>query len=177
MHVYLRRQSAEPSRSTRDRTIADLVLDDVLLHTYLGLVTILSGPDLCHCFAQRRSARALSRLYDRHLAAAGLNASQFTILSILERHPGVKIADLAKIMVMERTTLVRALKPLQAAGFIGSETGEHGALRLSASAAGLKKIADATPHWKRAQAEFEAAFGSDRAARLREDALAAAAAH
>lgn len=75
-------------------------------------------------------------------------------------------------MVMERTTLVRALRPLQNSGLVTSEPAKAGrALQLSASAAGLRKVAAALPAWEAAQAEFEAAFGQERAARLRNDVL------
>lgn len=132
----------------------------------------VDGPDLCYSLAARRSARYLARLYDRHFAAAGISSSQFSILSLLERQPDISIAELARKMVMERTTLVRALRPLQDAGLVKSEAAERGrALKLSASSAGLKKVAEARPAWKAAQAEFESAFGPDRAARLRSDIL------
>ncbi|WP_218036732.1 MarR family winged helix-turn-helix transcriptional regulator [Sphingobium sp. EM0848] len=106
------------------------------------------------------------------MAPAGINSSQFSILALLERHPGISIAGLARKMVMERTTLVRALRPLQDAGLVRSEAADRGrALKLSASPAGLRKVAEARPAWKAAQAEFETTFGHDRAARLREDIL------
>lgn len=132
----------------------------------------VEGPDLCYSLAARRSARYLARLYDRHIAPAGITSSQFSILSLLERHPGISVAELARKMVMERTTLVRALRPLQEAGFVQSEAAGPGrALKLSASRAGLQKVAEARPAWEAAQTEFEAAFGDDRAARLRSDIL------
>lgn len=131
------------------------------------------GPDLCYSLAARRSARHLARLYDRAIAPTGINSSQFSLLALLERNPGVSVAELARKMVMERTTLVRALRPLQDAGLVQSEIAGAGrALKLTASPAGLRKIAEARPAWRAAQAEFEAAFGPDRAARLRDDILA-----
>jgi DNA-binding MarR family transcriptional regulator len=134
-------------------------------------MTEIDGPDLCYSLATRRGARYLARLYDRRLAPAGITISQFSILSLLERHPGVSVAELARQMVMERTTLVRALRPLQAAGLVQSEPGSGRALKLFASASGLRKVAEALPAWEAAQAEFETAFGHDRAARLRGDIL------
>jgi DNA-binding MarR family transcriptional regulator len=132
----------------------------------------LEGPDLCYSLAARRSARYLTRLYDRHIASTGLASSQFSILSMLECYPGISVAELARTMVMERTTLVRALKPLQEAGWVQSESAGPGrALRLSATRAGLRKVAEALPAWQAAQAEFEATFGQARAARLRDDIL------
>ena len=132
----------------------------------------LSGPDLCHCFANRRSSRYLSRLYDRHLGPAQVTTSQFSILSVLGHNPGIRIADMARIMVMERTTLLRALKPLQQAGWVTSEASRTGrGHEMSLTPSGQHKVSEAAPLWAAAQAEFEDAFGRDRALRLRSDVL------
>ncbi|KQQ55931.1 MarR family transcriptional regulator [Pseudomonas sp. Leaf127] len=127
------------------------------------------GPSLCHCHAVRRNARFLTRLYDRHLAAANLSISQFSILVLVKKHPGIAIAELAEAMVMERTTLVRALKPLQAEGLIHSRAeGARSALRLSLSDQGLARVTEARPFWLSAQQEYEALVGAEQAAALRE---------
>src|SRR3954447_4935417 len=68
--------------------------------------------DECNCFALRQAARRVTQIYERHLGAVGLTAAQFTILAKLARKPRLPMADLADAMVMERTTLVRAMKPL-----------------------------------------------------------------
>jgi DNA-binding MarR family transcriptional regulator len=131
--------------------------------------------ELCYCQAARRSARFLSRLYDRHLAPAGINVQQLSILSTIENDPGLLIADLADRMVMERTTLVRALKPLQDAGLVVTKpSGTGRSLMLNVSRRGCKIIADAIPLWEVAQREFETLFGADRAIRLRKEMQKAA---
>lgn len=130
------------------------------------------GPDLCHCFAARRNARYLTRLYDRHLSVANVSISQFSLLAVLASYPDISISELAERMVMERTTLVRALKPLQTAGFIHSRAeGSRSALRLSLSDDGMAKIQEAEPFWRAAQDEFEAQMEPDRAVSLRESLL------
>jgi DNA-binding MarR family transcriptional regulator len=133
----------------------------------------ITGPNLCHCLAARRNARYLTRFYDRHLAAAGLSVSQFSLLAMLAEHSDISISDLTEIMVMERTTLVRALKPLQSAGFIHSRVeGPRSALRLSLSAEGQAKIEHAQPYWDSAQEELEEQIGVDRAIAIRASLLA-----
>jgi DNA-binding MarR family transcriptional regulator len=131
-------------------------------------------PSLCYCQASRRSSRHLTRTYDRHLAPAGISISQYAILATLERDPDLLVAELADRMVMERTTLVRALKPLRQAGYVLSgQVGSGRSLALSLSPHGLKKLAEARPLWNAAQNEFEKAFGVQRAVRLRKEMLAA----
>lgn len=128
----------------------------------------IEGPDLCHTLAVRRSARGLSRLYDRHLDPSGLSISQFSILSLIRAHDSVRIADLARLLVMERTTLVRALKPLQTAGLVAGETLDRkGTLALHLTKTGIDKVAEAAPLWQAAQRDFEQRVGHDRAAEVR----------
>ncbi|MER9140928.1 MarR family transcriptional regulator [Mesorhizobium sp. M0830] len=131
-----------------------------------------SGPHLCYALAARQSARHLSRLYDSHLAPAGLSVSQFSILSLLEAYDTLKITKLAEMLIMERTTLVRALKPLQAAGWVVAGKPESGrSFDVTLSRSGLEKVAEAVSLWKSAQAAFEQEVGQDRAVRIRNEIL------
>jgi DNA-binding MarR family transcriptional regulator len=131
-----------------------------------------SGLHLCYALAARKSDRYLSRLYDRHLAPAGLSVSQFSILRLLQEHGGLKITALASTLIMERTSLVRALKPLQTSGWIDAERSESGrAFNVTLSPSGLEKVAEAMPFWAEAQAAFEGEVGRDSAVRLRDQIL------
>jgi DNA-binding MarR family transcriptional regulator len=132
-----------------------------------------TGPNLCYALAARKKARYLTRLYDSRLAPAGLSVSQFTILSLLEEHGRLKLAALGEMLIMERTSLVRALKPLQTAGYVVTETPDSGrAFDVLLSAAGLQKVAEAAPLWRAAQRDFEKEVGRDRAVSQRNDVLA-----
>jgi DNA-binding MarR family transcriptional regulator len=69
---------------------------------------------------------------------------------------------------MERTTLVRTLKPLQNAGFVVSGFSETGrSLTLTLSRQGIKKLVRARPLWDDAHRDFEALFGVAKAKNLR----------
>jgi DNA-binding MarR family transcriptional regulator len=132
----------------------------------------LAGPHLCYALAARQNARRLSRLYDNHLAPAGLSVSQFSILSLLEAYETLKITNLAQMLSMERTTLVRALKPLQTAGWVVAGRPDSGrSFDVALSRSGLKKVAEAVPLWKNAQTAFEREVGRDRAIRIRNELL------
>src|ERR1700730_6969245 len=80
---------------------------------------------LYYALAVRKSARHLSRLYGKHLAAPGLSVSQFSILRLRKEHGRLKITQLAQLLIMERTSLVRALKPLQASGWVVAERSDN----------------------------------------------------
>ena len=74
--------------------------------------------------------------------------------------------------VMERTSLVRALKPLQASGWVVAERSGNGrAFDVTLSVSGLERVVEAMPLWAEAQTAFEGEVGRDRAIRLRDEIL------
>ena len=87
------------------------------------------GPTPCNCLALRQAGRHISRLYDRHLAEAGLRTTQFSILSKLGRLGAMPISKLADTMVMERTALSRAIGPLERDGLVKIGAGPDGRTR------------------------------------------------
>jgi DNA-binding MarR family transcriptional regulator len=125
--------------------------------------------DDCNCFALRQAARYVTQIYERHLGQVGLTAAQFTIIAKLGRRPHLTMMELADAMVMERTTLVRALKPLQRDGLVVSELSKHDGRShvLSLSKSGEVTYAQATIAWHAAQDEFETKVGAQKAKLLR----------
>jgi DNA-binding MarR family transcriptional regulator len=128
----------------------------------------------CHCFATRQLARHVTKLYERHLEPAGLSSNQFAILALLAERPAITLNELSELMVMDRTSLLRALKPLQRDRFVTSAPKSSGSRQLafSLSRLGMRKVEQAVPLWSAAQREYEAQIGSARAARLRRDFFA-----
>jgi DNA-binding MarR family transcriptional regulator len=133
-------------------------------------MTSHSSPLDCNCFAIRQAARYVSQMYERHLNVVGITAAQFTILAAIGRRPGVQMAELAESMVMDRTTLVRALTPLQRDGLVeaAQESASSRAVGLRLTASGKDTLVKASAQWRVAQAEFEAKFGEKRAKALRQ---------
>jgi DNA-binding MarR family transcriptional regulator len=132
--------------------------------------------DLCNCFATRQAARHITRLYEKHLAEADVTSAQFSILVVLDEKRRASMSEMADALVMDRTTLLRAVKPLQRDGFVmakrGDGDGDPRQVSFSITAAGRNKLKAAMTHWMSAQQEFEAQVGPIRAARLRSDLLA-----
>jgi DNA-binding MarR family transcriptional regulator len=133
---------------------------------------ILSQPDTCYCAAARKTARLLSRVYDRHLASADMTMPQFSLMLLIARAGEITAAELAEKLGMDRTTLVRALKPLQRDGLVvdrraGPKTRQ---LVYTLSEKGTAKVGEAMPLWLAAQREIETQMGTQRAEKLREDA-------
>jgi DNA-binding MarR family transcriptional regulator len=124
----------------------------------------------CNCLAIRQAARAISALYDRHLAPTGLSSSQFSILAAIHGQVGIPVQQLANVLVMDRTSMVRALQPLTRDGYVVQQPDPANPrkLLLSLTAEGRELYTRAHQHWQDAQAEFEADVGTPEAASLRQ---------
>ena len=112
----------------------------------------------------------MSQFYDEHLAPCGLRITQFSILAKLKEEGGaLTINRLAEALVMDRTTLGRNILPLQRDGLIAVTQGavDPRSKELYLTKVGLKRLSEAWIYWAKAQAGFDAAFGSSKDARLR----------
>lgn len=128
------------------------------------------APDIaaCNCLAIRQAARQITQLYERHMAAVGLTASQYSILAKLARLGPLSINTLAAEMVMDRTTTGRAIRPLERDRLVAVESGSDARTKLvRLTPAGTKRFKAAVAHWREAQREFERAFGAEESAALR----------
>jgi DNA-binding MarR family transcriptional regulator len=122
----------------------------------------------------RQAARYMTQLYDRHLQRAGVTAAQFTILGKLASRSKVRIASLATEMVMDRTTVSRALKPLEREGLIEFELDEDDARvhLLILTEQGKRVYEQAKKAWRDAHDEVERKFGKERTTALRRELFA-----
>jgi DNA-binding MarR family transcriptional regulator len=127
------------------------------------------APEDCNCFAVRSAARHVTQLYDQLLAPVGLRVTQFSILAKLRRRGPLTINALAEHMVMDRTTLGRNIQPLERDGLIRIEPApsDRRAKELHLTKAGEKRLQAGLEVWAKAQARFEASFGTKRAVELR----------
>jgi DNA-binding MarR family transcriptional regulator len=134
----------------------------------------MDGPFDDDCFAIRQAARYVSQLYGRHLESVGLTITQFSLLGRLQRMGPLSMKQLAEVMRMQRTTLVRTIQPLRRNGLVSSEApGADGrTLSIALTAAGEARLRAGRKHWHAAQAEFEDRFGEQRAAALRAELFA-----
>lgn len=134
------------------------------------------APDLCHCFAARQAARVVTQIYDKHLKSLGLTSSQFSILSMIGGHESIAVAELADLLGMERTSVVRALKPLYRDGFITDApcASDSRRMLLSLTKSGQSKHKEAMPLWQSAQNEWTNKIGSERANHLRDELISIA---
>lgn len=132
-----------------------------------------SAENVCFCFAARRAARFITQIYERHLRKAGITGPQFTILAVVRARPGISMVELAEELGMDRTSLVRALKPFYRDAYVVDVPSEFDSRKmlLTLSKKGLNKFEEADPYWRAAQAEWVKKVGLDRAKAVREELI------
>ena len=115
----------------------------------------------------RRADRAVMLYYDAALRPFGLRMTQLSLLVALRLRAPVTIQDLAKVMVMDRTTLTRNLAALERQGLVRVEPGEDRRTREARlSGDGHEVLARAYPEWRKAQGRVRRKLGAERARRL-----------
>jgi len=126
-------------------------------------------PEVCSCAALRQAARRVTRLYDDALVPTGLGVNQYSILARLSQVGPSTIQDLARLLVMDRSTLGHLLRPLEKRGLLRLDISEQdGRSRVTAlTPAGRAVVAKGRPLWARAQQRFASAFGAKDARALR----------
>ncbi|MES2262328.1 MAG: MarR family winged helix-turn-helix transcriptional regulator [Pseudomonadota bacterium] len=115
----------------------------------------------CTCLQLRKLTRTVSRLYDQHLAKAGLKTTQFSLLRHII-YQALPMAQLATLLCTERTTLTRNLRPLIDAGWVVLLPGSDPRQRIvTITDAGRDKARAAKTAWRTAQDEIEKLLGQD----------------
>lgn len=114
----------------------------------------------CIAFGVRRVSRLVNNHFDRHLAAAGMRSTQFTILNALRALEVVTINELAEQLQTDRTTLTRNLALLEDRGWVNKVTGEDRRAReVSLTANGKRAVKRATKAWADAQGSLYQRLG------------------
>lgn len=114
----------------------------------------------CACTALRKASRAVTRLYDEMMDETGMSIVQFSILRNMARHDALPLMQLADRLVMDRTTLYRALKPIEQRGWIALSDGEGRAKLARLTKDGRQALKDATKAWQAAQARLLGRVGA-----------------
>jgi DNA-binding MarR family transcriptional regulator len=122
----------------------------------------------CNCLSLRQATRRVTQLYDQALAPLDLRATQYALLSAIERRGPIALNPLAEEMVLDRATLGHNVRPLQARGLVRLAVGKDRRSReVSITRAGRAMIAEARKYWRRAQRAFEDELGAGTSATLR----------
>jgi len=116
--------------------------------------------DPCSCFYLRRAARLVTRQYAETMKSTGLKSGQFSILASLS-HQGIQtITELAERMGLERTSLSRALRPLEKDGLISiTEEQEKRRRFVELTKQGRAIYKKSLPLWNEAQSQYRNQLG------------------
>jgi DNA-binding MarR family transcriptional regulator len=122
----------------------------------------LSGTGFCASFNFRRTARAVTRLYDQAFQKFGIRSTQFSVLIAVAKTQPVSITQVADILAIDRTTLTRSLGLMQKQGLLSISPRSVKRQRfLNLTAEGEKVLAQVLPEWRKVQERFVQEVGSD----------------
>ena len=126
-------------------------------------------PESCNCAALRQATRHVTKFYDDALVATGLGVNQYSILARLGRVGPSTIGDLARRLVMDRSTLGRLLRPLEKRGLVQLDVAKQDrrSRAVVLTSAGMDLVAACRPLWVEAQRRFESRLGEAAALDLR----------
>jgi DNA-binding MarR family transcriptional regulator len=130
----------------------------------------LSGTGYCASFNFRRTARAVTRVYDAAMHKSGIRSTQFAILVGIAKNQPIAIGALGEILVIDNTTLTRSLQLLRKEGLIS--TSKRSLMRrrfLEITPKGERALGRALPYWRKMQAEFQTAVGPSYWSNLRSE--------
>src|SRR5262245_44161766 len=125
-------------------------------------VAQLSGRVAAECAGEglRQASREVSRFYEAAFARVDLSATQFSILVAVHLRGPVPLSRLAERLVLDRTSLYRAVKPLVRRGRLRILPGQTRRERTATlTEAGRRLLADALPIWEQAQGRLVGALG------------------
>jgi len=114
----------------------------------------------CACQNLRRLTRVITRLYDQELRKAGLEVTQFGLLTALATTGEANQKRLSAGFAMDSTTLTRTLGLLHKQGWVQVRQGKDRRERLlSLTRAGKRQMAKAQPYWESAEQKLRQELG------------------
>lgn len=129
----------------------------------------LKGTRYCASFNVRRTARALTNLYESALEPVGLRSTGFTILLEVAKSEPVAIGVLAKTLGLDSTTMTRNLRLLQKKALLSiSDRSSDRQRFVTLLPEGRKVLKRCLPLWRKAQKKFVGKVGVDSWRALRE---------
>lgn len=119
-------------------------------------------PVACLCTNTRRAALALTSIYDEALAPHGLKVTQFSLLRAVERHGAPNLTGLSEATGLDRSTLGRNLRVLEAAGVVLLSAGDDQRDRVvTLTPKGRSRVRAAGVAWNRLEGALRRSLGED----------------
>jgi DNA-binding MarR family transcriptional regulator len=130
----------------------------------------LNGTGYCASFHLRRTARAVTRMYDVVMQETGIRSTQFSILVGIAKHQPVAIGALAEVLILDPTTLTRSLRLLEKERLI--TISERSTMRqrfVSMTPKGERALERSVAAWRKAHERFLATVGPEHWDEMRSD--------
>lgn len=116
----------------------------------------------CACLSFRQASRMVTQLFDDALLPVGLLSTQLPVLIVVNLHSPITITRLASILIMDRTTLTKNLKPLQSKGYIRTvRSDDKRKTLLALTPQGEALLVKSYPLWRTAQRQIVEGLGHD----------------
>ena len=116
----------------------------------------------CACQNLRRVTRVVTRVYDQELRKAGLEITQFGLLTALAATGEANQKRLGAGFAMDSTTLTRTLGLLLKQGWVCTRRGKDRRERLfRLTEGGKQKMAEAQPFWEHAEKRLRRELGNE----------------
>lgn len=116
----------------------------------------------------RRTAQALTDLYDDALEESGLKVTQFALLRQIQRIEGQSLTALAKSTGLDRSTLGRNLRVMEREGLVRfAEARDARARSVVLTGDGRAALVRADPEWAAIQVRIKAALSPETLEMLR----------
>jgi DNA-binding MarR family transcriptional regulator len=135
--------------------------NDVIKQTAKGIA------DQCIGSRVRMLNRIVTRTYDEMLRSLGIKFSQLNILTVVAKRGSVQPAEVGRILSIEKSTLSRNVRLMEASGWIETLPGGGGnthLLRLTSQGRQLYKRA--APAWRVAQKKLTNLLGDQTVAAI-----------
>jgi DNA-binding MarR family transcriptional regulator len=135
----------------------------VHIHTAMAKELDLTTMENCVCFNLRWVSRAITQFFVSELNHHGLLPTQTPILAALAARPKATMAELSDWLGMDRTTLVRNLRPLERDGLVkATGKGRGNKVALAITPRGKSGLAKFIPEWRQAQRKVVKTLGEER---------------
>ena len=123
----------------------------------------MSAMENCVCFNLRWVTRKVTQFFDAEMRRHGIRPTQGSILRALNAKENWSMAELSDWLGMDRTTLVRNLRPLQRDGLVQAAGGGRGGrVKLAITAKCRNQLGKLTPAWRAAQSAVVKTLGEKR---------------
>lgn len=120
----------------------------------------------CPAIHLRQASRMLARIYDDAFRPLGLELSQVPVMATVavSGDTGISIGELARALVLDRTTVTRVIRPLERAGFlrVARSLDDARSKIVVVTRAGERVVRAAYPLWERTTKRVREVFGAGR---------------